>query len=125
MSQIDQQRTIIMRGIPLTVALTDYPLELPRLYNGQRTLLVSAIAICKNISASSATFGLFTGAGGTGTTLVSTVALTTLNSYNAFQVLTLTAGATGGLITTSPIFARVGTAGMGSMDLELVISDVG
>lgn len=123
-----QQRTLLFQGISLATALVDTPLVLPRLYTGQRTQLVSAIAISKGISAGGASFGLFTGAGGTGTTLVASVALSTLVALNAFQVLTLAAGATGTLITNSPIFARVitaGAGGIGMIDLELIISDVG
>jgi hypothetical protein len=124
-SLINSQRVILRRSIVLTAGNTDFPIIIPSLATTQRSLLLSAIAMSNGISAGAATLGLFTAAGGGGTTLVTNVALASLTAVNALQVLALAAGATGTALSTSPIFARVGTAGLNSIDLELIFSDAG
>jgi uncharacterized protein (UPF0261 family) len=125
MSLLNSQRVSLTRGISLVGANTDFPIIIPRLSTAQRSLLLSAIAISNGVSAGAATLGLFTAAGGGGTTLIANVALASLTAVNALQVLTLAAGATGTALSGSPIFARVGTAGLNSIDLELIFSDAG
>jgi hypothetical protein len=119
------QQFIVVATITLTGANTDFRVIIPRQFASSRYQILSAVATARTGGAGAATLGLFTGAGGTGTTLVTNVALGSLVGADLIQTLTLAAGALNTLVTAGTLFWRVGTAGLNSCDARLVVSEVG
>lgn len=104
-------------GVSMNTASTDVivpVLAVPGGFTGTINYLVRGFT-ATNASASlstSPTISLFTGAGGTGTTLVNAQAVTSLTSSAVWIDLTLAAGATsGGNILTAPnLYIRTGAS---------------
>jgi hypothetical protein len=110
--------------LTLTGANTDFQVVVPRQFATSRYQIVSARAFGRAAGIGTATVGLFTGAGGTGTTLIANVA-PALGGVDVIFNFTLAAGALSALVTAGTLFWRVGTAGANSCDVELLISEVG
>jgi len=69
---------------------------------------------------SAAVISLFTGAGGTGTTLVNSQTLSNLTANTAYQEVTLAASANNTVLSTTPLFLNVGTAVSGGfIDIDI------
>jgi len=114
--------------VPLTLTLTgantDFQVVIPRAFASSRYQILTAKAFGRAAGIGAATVGLFTAAGGGGTTLVTNVAPALAGVDVIFQ-FTLAAGALSALVTAETLFWRVGTAGVNSCDVELLISEVG
>jgi hypothetical protein len=125
MSLVNTQRILCIRNIPLTGANTDFQVAVPLNSNTVRYKIISAEAVALGVSAGAATIGLFTAAAGGGTTLITNVALSGLTGVGLIQSLALAAGALNNVVTASPLFWRVGSAGLNSVDLYITLSELG
>lgn len=107
MSNLSRKRTVELTAVSINSAVTDVA---TMIIDSSKWRLdkVTVTDASTSLAASIATLGLFTGAGGTGTTLVTLALLTTLTAAAKFADMTL--AVTTDYQTSNSVFIRCGTA---------------
>jgi len=124
MPTIDAQNILAFRkGIRTDTAATDsLALDLP--VSGSGGLIIDSVVVYNaSASGATATIGVFTGAGGTGTTVVADAALTGVTGPTIVSARTVAAGGTFGAGSIpDQLFVRTGTAsGTAGTTIDVVI----
>jgi hypothetical protein len=122
-----RSRRVLYKNVDLTVT-GDTVIAVPRWFDNFKYQVISVNAFLgRAIGVGiTPTLGLFSAAGGGGTTLVATALLNVnLSGADMIFALTLTAAASAETLSSPSLFARVGVAGLNSIDLEILISEVG
>jgi hypothetical protein len=118
MSNLSRTRHILVTGVTLNSAATDVA-TLTVDSAKWRLIRVMVTEASTTLVASPATLGVFTGAGGTGTTLVALATLTTLITAPVFVDMTL--AVTTSYQTSGSVFIRCGTAHGSAATVSVVL----